>query len=91
MYAAFGREPDPPIPHESILGGYWPAYLFAGDVLNMPIASGSVGAGGNSHAANEYFVVEGAGGTFGMAGAEKSMATVLFNYAGLNLPTGETP
>jgi len=91
MYAAFGREPDPPIPHESILGGYWPAYLFAGDVLNMPIASGAVGSGGNSHAANEYFVVEGAGSTFGMAGAEKSMATVLFNYAGLNLPTGETP
>jgi len=91
MYKAFGREPDPPIPHESILGGYWPAYLFAGDVLDMPIASGSVGSGGNSHAANEYFVVEGAGGTYGMAGAEKSMATVLFNYAGLNEPTGETP
>jgi len=29
-------------------------------------------------------VIEGAGVTYGMAGAEKSIATTLYNYAGLN-------
>ncbi len=84
MREIFGVTPDEPISHPSILGGYWPAYLFAGDVLDIPIASGSVGAGGNAHAANEYYVIEGAGNTYGMAGQEKSIATVLFEYAGLN-------
>ena len=89
MFTAFGTPPDPPVPHESILGGYWPAYLFAGDVLDIPIASGAVGNGGNSHAANEFIVIEGAGRTYGFAGTEKSIATVLFNYAGLNKPPVE--
>jgi len=80
---------DPIAEEESILGGYWPAYLFAGDVLDIPIASGNAGSGGNSHAANEYFVIEGAGGTYGLAGGEKSIATVLYNYAGLNEPAAE--
>jgi acetylornithine deacetylase/succinyl-diaminopimelate desuccinylase-like protein len=84
MWRAFGREPDFAIPHESILGGYWPAYLFAGDVLDIPIAGGNASAGGNSHAANEFYVIEGAGRTYGIAGAEKSVATAIFNYAGLN-------
>lgn len=75
---------DPIAEQESILGGYWPAYLFTGDVLDIPIASGNAGTGGNSHAANEYFVIEGAGGTYGLAGGEKSIAAVLYNYAGLN-------
>jgi len=75
---------DPLMDTASILGGYWPAYLFTGDVLNIPIASGNAGSGGNAHAANEYFVVEGAGKTYGLAGGEKSIATVLYNYAGLN-------
>ena len=39
---------------------------------------------GRNHAANEFFVIEGAGKTYGMAGAEKSWATVIYNYAGLN-------
>jgi acetylornithine deacetylase/succinyl-diaminopimelate desuccinylase-like protein len=68
----------------SILGGYWPAYLFAGDPLNIPIAAGMAGSGGGAHAANEFYVIEGAGKTYGMAGAEKSVATVLYNFAGLN-------
>jgi acetylornithine deacetylase/succinyl-diaminopimelate desuccinylase-like protein len=70
----------------SILGGYWPAYLFAGDVMNIPIIGGAAGSGGNAHAANEFWVIEGAGKVYGMAGAEKSVATVLYNYAGLNGP-----
>jgi acetylornithine deacetylase/succinyl-diaminopimelate desuccinylase-like protein len=88
---AFGQQRGDPIPFPSIisgavLGGYWPAYLFAGDVLDVPIAGGFLGSGGNAHAANEFFVVEGAGKTFGMASAEKMVATALYTYAGLNKP-----
>ena len=72
---------------ESILGGYWPAYLFTGDVLDTPIVGGAAGHGGNAHAANEYWVIEGAGKVYGMAGAEKSVATFLYNYAGKNGPS----
>jgi len=72
---------------ESILGGYWPAYLFTGDVLDIPIVGGAAGHGGNAHAANEYWVIEGAGKVYGMAGAEKSVATFLYNYAGKNGPS----
>jgi acetylornithine deacetylase/succinyl-diaminopimelate desuccinylase-like protein len=68
----------------SILGGYWPAYLFAGDPINIPIAGGMAGSGGGAHAANEFYVIEGAKKTYGMAGAEKSVAMTLYNFAGLN-------
>jgi acetylornithine deacetylase/succinyl-diaminopimelate desuccinylase-like protein len=80
------------VPDSSESGGYWPSYLFnegkvgqrvAPDV-HMPMGGGRVGAGGRAHAANEYYVIEGSGATYGMAGAEKSVATVLYNYAGLN-------
>ncbi len=86
MYKTFGVPREPRVPHESILGGYWPAYLFAGDVMNIPIAGGTVGSGGNAHAANEYYVIEGAGKTYGIAGTEKSIVTALYNYAGKNNP-----
>lgn len=67
----------------------WPAYLFVtkegiNEKINLPTIGGNAGQGGNSHAANEYFVIEGAGKVYGLAGAEKSVATVLYNYAGLN-------
>jgi acetylornithine deacetylase/succinyl-diaminopimelate desuccinylase-like protein len=89
-FDVFGIGYDQPVEDTaSILGGYWPAYLFAGDVLDIPIVGGAAGNGGNSHAANEYFVIEGAGKTYGYAGAEKSIATVLYNYAGKNNPVGE--
>ncbi|WP_240954433.1 M20/M25/M40 family metallo-hydrolase [Solimonas marina] len=84
-FDAFGIKYQQPIESDaSILGGYWPAYLFAGDPINIPIASGAANAGGGAHAANEYYVIEGAGKTYGMAGSEKSIATVLYNFAGLN-------
>ena len=86
MYDAFGAERrSPPVENQaSIMGGYWPAYLFSGDPINLPIAGGAVGTGGGAHAANEFYVIEGAKKQYGMAGAEKSVATVLYNYAGLN-------
>jgi acetylornithine deacetylase/succinyl-diaminopimelate desuccinylase-like protein len=96
MYDAFGvrsrREfAENHVPEAAEMGGYWPSYLFNnGKVgqrvapVGMPIGGGRVGQGGRAHAANEYFVIEGAGNTYGMAGAEKSIATVIYNYAGLN-------
>jgi hypothetical protein len=50
----------------------------------MEIGGGAVGNSGRGHAANEFYVIEGAGKTYGMAGAEKSWATTIYNYAGLN-------
>jgi acetylornithine deacetylase/succinyl-diaminopimelate desuccinylase-like protein len=74
----------PVTPDQTIMGGYWPAYLFAGNPINIPIMGGMAGFGWNPHAANEYYVIEGAGKVYGIAGAEKSVATVLYNYAGKN-------
>jgi acetylornithine deacetylase/succinyl-diaminopimelate desuccinylase-like protein len=81
----------PPSDRATILGGYWPAYLFAGDPISIPITGGMAGSGGNAHAANEYYVIEGAGKVYGMAGAEKSVATVLYNFAGKNQPPAPAP
>jgi acetylornithine deacetylase/succinyl-diaminopimelate desuccinylase-like protein len=97
MYDAFQISYSAPSPHESILsGGYWPSYLFGnGEVgqrvapVSMPIAGGAAGHGGNAHAANEYFVIEGAGKVYGMAGAEKSIATIVYNFAGKNGAPGK--
>ena len=50
--------------------------------LNMPIVGGSAGYGAGAHAANEFWVIEGAEKIYGMAGAEKSVATFLYAYAG---------
>jgi len=90
MYDAFSIDYTPPVEGIStILGGYWPAYLFAGEPINIPIIGGAAGSGGNAHAANEFWVIEGAEKIYGMAGAEKSVATVLYNFAGLNGPFTE--
>ncbi|NKF24427.1 M20/M25/M40 family metallo-hydrolase [Solimonas marina] len=86
MMDSFGIPHAAPSSAADIIGGYWPAYLFSGDPVNLPIAGTMAGTGGGAHAANEYFVIEGAGKTYGMAGAEKSVATVLYDYAGLNDP-----
>jgi acetylornithine deacetylase/succinyl-diaminopimelate desuccinylase-like protein len=81
---AFQIKHVPVTPDQTIMGGYWPAYLFAGNPINIPIMGGMAGFGWNPHAANEYYVIEGAGKVYGIAGAEKSVATVLYNYAGKN-------
>jgi acetylornithine deacetylase/succinyl-diaminopimelate desuccinylase-like protein len=71
-------------------GGYWPAYMFGnGEVgekispfKGVPIVGGGAGLGGRAHSANEYYVIEGAGNVYGMAGAEKAVATLLYAFAG---------
>jgi acetylornithine deacetylase/succinyl-diaminopimelate desuccinylase-like protein len=69
---------------DRMTGGYWPAYLFTSDEVSIPISSGGAGYGGNSHAANEFIVIEGAGKVYGFAGQEKVLATDVFNFAGVN-------
>jgi acetylornithine deacetylase/succinyl-diaminopimelate desuccinylase-like protein len=72
-------------------GGYWPAYVFTDQEVGQKIGTvklpmgGAVraGRGGRAHAANEYYVIEGAGNTYGMAGAEKAVAATIYNYAQL--------
>jgi acetylornithine deacetylase/succinyl-diaminopimelate desuccinylase-like protein len=85
-YDTFGIRYTMPADTESILGGYWPAYLFADAPVKIPIVGGAAGHGGNAHAANEFFVIEGAGKVYGIAGAEKSVATMLYTFAGKNAP-----
>ncbi len=78
-----------PPTQETILGPYWPAYLFAGrgEKLDIPIVGGAAGYGSNAHAANEFYVIEGAGKVYGIAGAEKSIATFFYNYAQMAGPS----
>jgi acetylornithine deacetylase/succinyl-diaminopimelate desuccinylase-like protein len=90
-YVQFNIPHGEPAHYSSILGGYWPAYLFSNqDVgqrvapVSMPIGMGGAGHGGNAHAANEYYIIEGAGKVYGMAGAEKVAATIIYNFAGKN-------
>ncbi len=82
----------------TILGGYWPSYLFSNQEVgervapvSMPIGMGGAGHGGNAHAANEYYVVEGAGKVYGMAGAEKAQAAIIYNFAGKNGTAAAAP
>jgi acetylornithine deacetylase/succinyl-diaminopimelate desuccinylase-like protein len=95
-YEIFDIPHGKPADYASILGGYWPAYLFSNQEVgmrvapvSMPIGIGGAGRGGNAHAANEYFVIEGAGKVYGMAGAEKAAATIIYNFAGKNGPPSQ--
>ena len=95
-YEIFDIPHGKPADYASILGGYWPAYLFSNQEVGMrvapvamPIGIGGAGRGGNAHAANEYFVIEGAGKVYGIAGAEKAAATIIYNFAGKNRAPAE--
>ncbi len=57
----------------------------------MPIVGGGAGLGGRAHAANEYYVIEGAGKVYGMAGAEKAVATLVYAFAGKIPPAPAKP
>ncbi|HEY7290666.1 MAG TPA: M20/M25/M40 family metallo-hydrolase [Vicinamibacterales bacterium] len=90
MYEQMNIPHGQPAHYASILGGYWPAYLFSNEEVgekvapvSMPIGMGGAGHGGNAHAANEYFVIEGAGKVYGMAGAEKAQAAIFYNFANI--------
>jgi acetylornithine deacetylase/succinyl-diaminopimelate desuccinylase-like protein len=91
MYDQFNIPHSQPSLTPTILGGYWPAYLFSNQEVgqrvapvSMPIGMGGAGHGGGAHAANEFMVIEGAGKVYGYAGAEKSHAAIFYNFAGKN-------
>ncbi len=91
----FGIKYQTPTAEETILGGYWPAYLFSNAAVGqrvapveMPIVAGELGMGGRAHAANEYFIIEGAGKVYGLAGAEKSVASMVYNFGHGVKPSG---
>jgi acetylornithine deacetylase/succinyl-diaminopimelate desuccinylase-like protein len=91
MYDQFNIPHSQPSQTPTILGGYWPAYLFSNQEVgqkiapvSMPIGMGGAGHGGGAHAANEFMVLEGAGKVYGYAGAEKSHAAIFYNFAGKN-------
>ncbi len=74
----------PPVAFMLMFFPAWPADVFAGKPLQLPIVGAALGHGGRAHRPNEYFVIEGAnarhGHIYGLAGVEKSMATILYNY-----------
>jgi acetylornithine deacetylase/succinyl-diaminopimelate desuccinylase-like protein len=93
MYDQFNIPHSQPSQTATILGGYWPAYLFSNEEVgqkiapvSMAIGMGGAGHGSGAHAANEFMVLEGAGKVYGYAGAEKSHAAIFYNFAGKNGP-----
>ena len=75
----------PPVANPVLTSPAWPAYVFAGEPLKLPIAGGALGHGGLAHSPNEYIVIEGCeakyGYIYGLDGVEKSMASVLYHFA----------
>jgi hypothetical protein len=59
--------------------------------VSVPIVIGGAGRGGNAHAANEFYVIEGSGKVYGIAGAEKAAATIIYNFAGRNPQPAAAP
>ena len=95
MYRQFGvpfNEP-PPGNYMGAWAPYGPPYLFTRAPLQVPHLRGGLGFGWGSHYGPEFYVIEGDGeNIYGFAGAVKSYATVLYNYAGKNPePSGRQP
>ncbi len=66
--------------------GYGPFSLFVHGPLYLKdgFAWGMLGHGTRAHSPNEYFVIEGNDKVHGLAGCEKSFASVLYRYAELS-------
>src|SRR6266542_5111426 len=82
----------------TILGGYWPSYLFSNQEVGERVAPvfmfmvrGGAGYRVFAYAAILYYVVEGAGKVYGMAGAEKAQAAIIYNFAGKNGTAAAAP
>lgn len=92
MYQQFGVPFNEP-PKGDYIGtwtGAGPPYLFTRAPLKLPVGRGGLGYGWGAHFGPEYYVIEGDGEKiYGFAGAIKSAATVLYNYAGKNAPESE--
>lgn len=86
MYRQFNVPINEP-PKGNYLGAYTaygPSYLFTRGPLTLPVVYAGLGYGWGYHFGpeGEYYVIEGDGEKiYGFAGAMKSYATVLYNYA----------
>ena len=78
-YLDFGLEPKTVVRNI----GYGPFSLFCHGPLKLPggFAWGMLGHGTRAHSPNEYFVIEGNEKVHGLAGCEKSFASILYRYA----------
>lgn len=87
MYRQF-RVPFNEPPQGNYLGAwspYGPPYLFTRGPLQVPHLRGGLGYGWGSHYGPEFYVIKGDGQKiYGFAGAAKSYATVLYNFAAKN-------
>ncbi len=63
--------------------GFFPAYLFTRPPLNLDFCIGGLGHGGRAHSPDEYLVIEGNERVAGLAGMEKSYASILYHYAAI--------
>lgn len=64
-----------------LMGGFGPFYLFTSGPLKLPLVMAGLGHGGNAHAPDEYFVIDGTDRVKGLADCEKSYVAMLYNYA----------
>ncbi len=78
-YQSFNHEPKTVVRNI----GYGPFSLFCHEPLNLRggFAWGMLGHGTRAHSPNEYFVIEGNDKVHGLAGCEKSFASILYRYA----------
>ena len=76
-YKSFDIEPE----IWPLMGGFAPFYLFTSKPLNLPLVLAGLGHGGNAHAPDEYFVIDGTEKVKGLSDCEKSYVAMLYNYA----------
>jgi acetylornithine deacetylase/succinyl-diaminopimelate desuccinylase-like protein len=78
-YESFGHTPKTVVRNI----GYGPFSLFCHEPLNLHggFAWGMLGHGTRAHSPDEYFVIEGNDKVHGLAGCEKSFASILSHYA----------
>lgn len=78
-YQSFGHIPKTVVRNI----GYGPFSLFCHEPLNLEggFAWGMLGHGTRAHSPDEYFVIEGNEKVHGLAGCEKSFASILYRYA----------
>lgn len=89
MYRQFGTPFNAPPAgnYTGVWAAYGPPYLFTRGPLQIPHLRGGLGYGRGSHyhPEGEFYAIQGDGEKiYGFAGAIKSAATVLYNYAGKN-------
>ena len=63
--------------------GFFPAYLFTREPLNLPFCNAGIGHGGRAHSPDEYLVLDGNERVHGLAGMEKCYAAILYRYGEL--------